>query len=138
MGGCESIEPATVALHGSRCCGVCRKKVLTKRYCVTQWQPICSIQWGFTLAREAGSSSARVTKEGPGTRYLTDCRPWSAFGAPSSKILLTFQGPRRRSPRPCHPVNRSLDRRPRRVGRRGDACRSRFTFRVLCANLRLD
>src|SRR5439155_1818899 len=35
-------------------------------------------------------------------------------------------------------IKRNLCREARRVDRRGDPCRSLFTFRVLCANLPLD
>lgn len=77
-------------------------------------------------------------KEGHGKRFSRGCRRWSAYGVRSSRTRLPVYGQRCPRLRPCHHIKRNLCREARRVDRRGDPCRSLFTFRVLCANSPLD
>src|SRR5437588_2779094 len=127
-----------VVPRGSRCPAGYPKSALTKRSFSTPGQWIHSIRSAFTSAHEAGSCSAPATKEGRGKRYSKDCQPSCVYGMRSSRIPLRVQNQGCLSLCTPLPVDRNLSRRARRVIRRGDPCRSLFTFRVLCVNLPLD
>ena len=83
----------------------------------------------------------RAMKDGHGKRYSRGCPPWSAFVVHSSNTpqALSHQPPL--GPHPHLPIGQSQRetfREAIRVERRDDPCPSLFTFRALCANLRLD
>jgi hypothetical protein len=77
-------------------------------------------------------------KAGHGKRYWKDCRRWSVYGAQWSRAHLAVHDRCRLKPGRRLPIQRSPDRKARRVEQRDEPCRSLFTFRVPCVNLLLD